>query len=277
MRHPCFRSIVIIVGLIILLSLPLTHAAEQDDEFPGRKLYPDISYITLKEFSEKLKNNGVMVVDVRSPYEFRTLHINSANNISLSSKKFISEMQKLRKSSVRPIVVYCNGKTRMKSYEAARKSLAENIADIVVYDAGIMDFAQSYPKDVELLGKKLNDTSKLISIEEFKKHLISPDEFSERVAETSGIVLDVRERFQREGLSVFIGRESRVSLNNQKRLDRYIKKAKTQDKTLLVYDQSGKQVRWLQYYLEEKGVNSYYFMKGGMHAYYETIQMDLKK
>jgi len=32
----------------------------------------------------------------------------------------------------------------------------------------------------------------------------------------------------------------------------------------------------LQYYLEDKGLKSYYFMEGGISAYYKTMKSDFK-
>ncbi|MFX1517887.1 MAG: sulfurtransferase, partial [Promethearchaeota archaeon] len=49
-------------------------------------------------------------------------------------------------------------------------------------------------------------------------------------------------------------------------------KALKENKTLLIYDAAGKQVRWLQYYLEDKGLKSYYFMAGGINAYYSDLK-----
>lgn len=263
-------------SILFFLALPFLIAAEKSDEFPGRGLYPEVPYVELQEFRTKLTKNEVVVVDVRSEYEYETLRVKGAVNIPLASKTFVSEMRKLRNSEKRPIVVYCNGKTCMKSYKAARKCMVEKIPDVVAYDAGIMDFARSFPKEAVLLGRVLDDPKKLISKDDFKKHLLSPDKFGERLAETSDIVLDVRDRFQREGISIFIGREHRVGLDNKRRLDRYIDKAMKENKALLIYDAAGKQVRWLQYYLEDKGLKSYYFMSGGISAYFKTIKSDFK-
>ena len=50
-------------------------------------------------------------------------------------------------------------------------------------------------------------------------------------------------------------------------LDKLIKniidKERMKDKQLLIFDQVGKQVAWLMYYLEDKGYKDYYFLKGG--------------
>lgn len=259
----------IITMSVVLLSL-LSTAVMAEEEFPGRKVYPEVKYITLDQLHAK--RNDVVIVDVRSAYEFQTLRIDTAKNISLAEQDFSAQMADLRKREKRQIVVYCNGKTCMKSYKAARKCMIEGIKDVVAFDAGIMDWAQKFPNETVLLDVKLSDPRKLISKAHFKSHTLSPDQFGERLANTDDIVLDVRDRFQREGLSLFVGREFRVYLDDNKRLDRFLTKAKNEKKGLLIYDATGHQVRWLQYYLEHKGIKDYYFMDGGIHAYYMQIE-----
>ena len=62
----------------------------------------------------------------------------------------------------------------------------------------------------------------------------------------------------------------RLFFNNLlKKIDAIIEDVLAQKKTLLVYDQTGKQVQWFQYYLESKGVKDYYFMKGGAQAHFD--------
>lgn len=264
-----------VMSVLVLLFTHQVLAAEANKEFPGRDLYPETKFIELNDFYQKFKKKEVTVVDVRSKYEYETLRIDGALNIPLASSDFVSEMIKLRELSDKPIVVYCNGKTCMKSYKAARKCESKNIKNVIAYDSGIMDFASAYPRDAILLGKTLNDPKKLISKRNFKKHLLSPDKFGDRLADTSDIVLDVRDRFQREGISIFVGREFRVPIDNTKKLDRYINKALKEKKALMIYDAAGKQVRWLQYYLEDKGLKSYYFMEGGINAYYNDMSAGL--
>lgn len=260
---------VILLILLVLLALPLA-AAPKKVEFPGRDLYPLVSFIEIEDLYKRL--NEVVVVDVRSAYEYQTLRVKGAINIPLSSPAFVERMRKLRSKEVKPIVVYCNGRTCMKSYKAALKCAVNKIENVYSYDAGVMDWARTYPDQAQLLGKSPVKRNKLISKKEFKQHLLSPDAYGEEVATSSAIVLDVRDRFQREGLSLFVGRERRAYLDDKRSLDRYINKAKRENKTLLVHDAAGKQVRWLQYYLKDKGVKSYYFMQGGTAAYYDQLK-----
>lgn len=46
----------------------------------------------------------------------------------------------------------------------------------------------------------------------------------------------------------------------------FVAKKANQDMTLLIFDQVGKQVKWLQYYLEEYGYENYHFLEGGATA-----------
>jgi rhodanese-related sulfurtransferase len=250
----------------------LKNTSKNASGFPGRKLYPLVSVIELQDLHAKYAD--VVIVDVRSKYEFDTLHIKGAINAPLSSPTFVEQIRDLRAKDARPLVLYCNGKTCMKSYEAALKCAVNKIENVYAYDAGIMDWARAYPRQAVLLGKSPVDTRKLISKAEFKKHLLSPDQYGTQVANSSAIVLDVRDRYQREGLSLFIGRERRAYLDDARSLNRFIEKAKREHKKLLVHDAAGKQVVWLQYYLEEKGLKNYYFMDGGTTAYYDQMKKE---
>lgn len=266
------NTILFIVIVLNCTMFSASFAADISKEFPGRELYPLVPIIELAELNNKIKD--VVVVDVRSQYEFDTLRIKGAINIPLSSPTFVEQMRDLRNKDARPLIVYCNGKTCMKSYKATLKCSVNKIDDVFAFDAGIMDWARTYPQHSVLLGRSPVDPKQLISPDEFKKHLLSPDQYGEQVAGSSAIVLDVRDRFQREGLSLFVGRERRAYLDDAKTLNRYIDKAKRENKTLLVHDAAGKQVLWLQYYLKDKGLNNYYFMDGGTSAYYEQMKKD---
>lgn len=247
--------------------------AKADAEFPHRKLYPAVPYIELADFYKKHKT--VIIVDVRSAYEYQTLRIKGAINIPLSSAEFISDMKQLRSSNPDTmIVVYCNGKTCKKSYKAVQKCRNHKIKNVVAYDAGIMDWGKAYPSESVLLGESPINPKDLISKATFKKRLVEPKAFEAMMNNKNVIVVDVRDRFQREGISLFPGIDRRASLDDQASLDQHINQAKKENKVLLIYDASGKQVRWLMYYLQRKNVKNYHFMKGGANAYYKMIRKE---
>ena len=75
-----------------------------EDEFPGRVKFPDVPYIELNElFTQK---NDVIIVDVRSQYEFQTLRVKGAMNMPVADKSFESDIVKLRQSTNKQIAVY---------------------------------------------------------------------------------------------------------------------------------------------------------------------------
>lgn len=262
---------------VLTLFLFGTAGASAVEDFPGRKKYPKIPYIELADLYKTLKD--VVVVDARSKLEFETLRVKNSVNIPVASKQFEEDVAKLRATSDKPIVFYCNGHTCMKSYIAVKKSIDASINNVYAFDAGIFDWTKAHPDQAVLLGASPVNVAHLIPKSQFKKRLLSPDNFSER-ATTPGkklMVIDVRDKFQRAGVGFYPGLERWASLDQQEKLDRYIKKALKQNRTLLIYDEVGKQVRWLQYALEKAGAKDYYFMNKGARGYYnELVAMENK-
>lgn len=265
------RSLVIIT--LMLMSL---YAYAASDEFPNRKLFPAVPVISLDDLYQKM--DKVIIVDVRSKYEYDTINIVKAVNIPVLEPNFIERMRKLRKDNPNTeIVAYCNGKTCKKSYEAVQKCRNAGIPNIVAYDQGIFDWAKKYPRTAQLLGKSPVDLGKLISKQDLQRHMISVDKFEALAARKDVIVLDIREPLQREGVALFPGIDKEADMDDKTLINKYIDDAIRNNKTLLVYDGVGKQVEWLMYYLEDKGLNRYAFMKGGARAYYDKLRKQFLK
>jgi rhodanese-related sulfurtransferase len=265
---------VILSLLCLLLAVPVVYA--KNAEFPGRDLYLDVKYIELDELARRY--DEVLIVDVRSAYEYNTLHINKAVNISLHSPTYIEEMKQLRNSNpAATIVTYCNGKTCMKSYKAVRKCQQKGVSNIVSFDAGIMDWAKSQPQRSTLLGESPLDPARLISKDEFKKHLLTPEDFIGKANNSNIMIVDARDPLQREGYAFFMGKEKRASLSDEAQMSKLIDDAVKGSNSMYIYDQAGKQVRWLMYRLEQKGVREYYFMKGGANGYYSNLRKNFSR
>ncbi|MBI5613087.1 MAG: sulfurtransferase [Gammaproteobacteria bacterium] len=247
---------------------PLPAAAvDTATAFPLRPQYIDVPVLDTAELDKKFAD--VFIVDVRSPYEYDTLRIKDAILIPLTDKNFVEEVRKLReKSATKPIVFYCNGKTCRKSYDAVLKAKAARISGTVCYDAGIAEWAEKQPDKAVLLGRTPIKAGELLSSAKFKAHLLDPKAFEAKVGPNS-IVLDVRDRVQRD-TQLFPFKEQRAQLEEKDKLDAIIEQAKRDKKTLLVYDAVGKQVEWFQYYLENKGLSDYFFMKGGAQGHFDV-------
>ncbi|WP_455205948.1 rhodanese-like domain-containing protein [Kaarinaea lacus] len=259
-------QIVFLLFLIMFVS-----SVGADEGFPGRQKFPDVPYIQLEDLFQR--KNDVVIVDARSQYEFETLRIKGAVNIPIANKNFESKLLQLRKSTSKAIIFYCNGHRCMKSYQAVKKAWEVQVQDVYAFDAGIFDWTRAYPKHAVLLGKSPVNPKKLIASRNFEARLLDPDKFSESILHQKGksIVIDVRDKFQRSGIGFYPGLEKWASLDDRKKLNRYIQQAKRENKTLFIYDEVGKQVRWLQYALEKAGVRNYYFMDKGARAYYDLL------
>lgn len=243
----------------------VAQASTPSQEYPYRVRYPDVTIITTVDLAKRL--NEVVVIDVRSKYEFETLHIKGAVNIPLKTN-FGDKIAALRKDNNKPFVFYCNGKTCQKSYEAVLRADKARLDRLYAFDAGIFDWAKAQPDHTVLLGKTPIMPGELISGEAFKARLLEPKAFESRMG-SQAIVLDVRDLRQRDS-ALFPMREQRAQLSELKKIDGVIDQARAGKKTLLVYDEVGKQVQWFQYYLERKGLKDYYFMKGGAEGHFNA-------
>lgn len=241
------------------------------EEYPGRVKYPKVPVVELQELYDM--KTKVVIVDARSQYEFETLRIKDSINIPVAHASFEEQIKRLRQKTNRPIVFYCNGHRCLKSYQAVKKSQDIGIEKTYAYDAGIFEWTKTYPYEAELLGRSPVKKSMLIAKQKFKSRLLDPDAFSESIMRQKrrSIVLDVRDKFQRAGIGFYPGLERWASLDDRKKINNFIKKAKLENKTLYIYDEVGKQVRWLQYALERAGVKKYYFMEKGARAYYDML------
>ena len=251
----------------IICSQPLTAA----DGFPGRERFPDVPIIEIKDLYQQLSD--VVIIDARSNYEYETLRIKGAVNQPVANEDFEFRILDISHKTNKPLVFYCNGHTCMKSYIAAKKSMIAGVEKVYAFDAGIFDWARAYPKQAELLGRSPVDQKHLISQKEFKSRLLHPDRFSQFIIndKDKSIVVDVRDKYQRAGIGFYPGLERWASLDDREKLNRYIQRAKLENKTLYIYDEVGKQVRWLQYALEREGIKNYYFMEKGARAYYDML------
>ncbi len=263
---------------LLMTSLLLASAYSfADDGFPGRKLYPKVKTLSAEQLYDKIANNEVVVVDVRSEYEYQTLKILNAVNIPVAKKSFPTHLKKLRAETDKDIVFYCNGRSCYKSYKAGIKALNYNVKNCYSYDAGVFEWAQAYPDQAVLLNKTPVLKDSIISKDNFKIRQLSPKEFANKSLAENSLIYDIRDREQRRGGSgLFMFRDKNIELANIQKLERVIRKAVANNSTLYFYDQKGKQVRWLQYTLESYGLENYYFMKGGAAAYYSMLREEQK-
>ncbi len=266
------KSLILKLFSGIIISILAAFSATAENDFPARKNYPNVPYISIDDLYKQ--RDKVTIVDTRSAYEHKTLHIRNSVNIPISSLDFSTRVRNLYAKNKKTIIFYCNGHSCVKSYNAVIKAKRfAKVSDTLAFDAGILDWTRRYPAEAVLLNESPVDLGKLISLSDFNKHTLKPKAFLNR-ANNNCIILDIRDSSQRSE-RIFAGYEQTVNLNDTLDIDKYILDAKTRKMPLCIYDAVGKQVRWLQYHLKKSNFDNFYFLEGGAKAFFETPYKEL--
>jgi len=231
------------------------------DEYPLRKDFPELQTISTEQLVAKYAAGEAVVVDVRSEFEYQTIHIKDAKNVPLAKKSFTKDLETVRaKDDDTALVFYCNGTTCAKSYRGAKKAQEADFKNCYVYDAGIFTWTKSHPEWSSLLNQTPADPGKLISKADLKARTLSFDDFKAKTATADSVVIDIRDPLQRK-VRLNLAKERNIPLD---RFENLLKSGDMKDKELLIYDAVGKQVRWLMYHLEQNGYTKYAFLSGGV-------------
>lgn len=92
--------------------------------------------LNVSEFSQKITEPGVIVLDVRTPEEFASGHIEGALNIDFNSGNFANEITRLNPSET--YAVYCRSGSR--SGQAASIMHKAGFHDVSNLNGGIIDW-----------------------------------------------------------------------------------------------------------------------------------------
>lgn len=250
MRLARFLSFVVLV---------LVASPTLGDDFPLRAKYPGVPTIGLDELTASFADT--VVVDVRSKFEFDTIHIANAVHLPLKDQGFADSAKAVQTANGgKRLVFYCNGIDCAKSYDAAAVCQKAGVDKVAVFDAGIFAWAKSHPEQTALLGRQPVDPAKLIDKEKLKAHLVSYSDARTKAA--SGMAIDIRDPRQRSFVPD-LPRLRNIALDD---LQPMLAQGKFKDQSLVLIDAVGKQVQWLQYWLEEHGYTNYVFVEHGVEA-----------
>ncbi len=249
--------IVIAICFILTLSALQAHA----EDYPLRPYYPEVPIITTDDLLKKY--DDTIIVDIRSSFEYDVARINKAILLPLTSPNFGTQLEQLRpKDDPTPMAFYCNGHSCAKSYQAAQLAVSLGFKHVYTYDGGIFDWIDAAPDLATLMDETPARSDRIIPPEEFLKHLLDPVSFEALGQEDNTIVIDIRDPFQREVMPR--GMEVR-NIPLDPLLNLVVSRIWT-EKRLFFFDAVGKQVRWLQYFLESYGYHDYAFLEGGIRA-----------
>ncbi len=120
-----FRSLVFLISLSALLS-----CQKQQSQ--------NVTIVDAPTFSKTIEATPeAQILDVRTPDEFDTEHINDAVNINWNGDNFVSEVEKLDKT--KPVFVYCERGGRSKKASEKLKELG--FTAIYELDGGFMKWS----------------------------------------------------------------------------------------------------------------------------------------
>jgi rhodanese-related sulfurtransferase len=114
----------IIPTLVLVLSLALLTACQAE---PGKSAIQ----LSPQDFSQQIKAKGdsVLLIDVRTPGEFRSGHIPGALSIDINGPDFAGEVAKLPKD--KQVFVYCrSGRRSQASVAVFFQAGFENVANL---------------------------------------------------------------------------------------------------------------------------------------------------
>ncbi len=261
-------------NVLMAFMLVLPHAFAKNEGFPGRAQFPDIPVIEMTALAQQM--DKVMIIDTRSQLEFNTLQIKGATNLPIADKSFGDRLQALRATTDKSLVFYCNGRTCYKSYLAVKEAQRRKINNTFAYDAGMFDWAKTYPQHTVLLGKNPIRPQDILTDTQFEQHLLDTEQFTQMAFDmgSKSILLDVRDMYQRAGAGIFATKERWITLDDREKLQQVFEQAIREKRTIFIYDEVGKQVQWLQYAMIRSGVKDYYFLKHGAKGYFAKMMKE---
>jgi rhodanese-related sulfurtransferase len=98
-----------------------------------------VTNLNVEEFSKKIVESGVVILDVRTPGEFMTGSIHGAQNIDFESGSFESQIETLDKEGI--YAVYCRSGNR--SGQAAKIMYDAGFQNIFNLDGGVIDWTNA--------------------------------------------------------------------------------------------------------------------------------------
>jgi rhodanese-related sulfurtransferase len=96
-----------------------------------------VTNMNVSEFSKKITESGVVILDVRTPGEFAEGFIEGAQNIDFQSENFENEIAALDKKAT--YAIYCRSGNR--SGQAAKIMHDAGFHDVYNLDGGVIDWA----------------------------------------------------------------------------------------------------------------------------------------
>ena len=98
-----------------------------------------VTNLNVEDFSKKITDSGIVILDVRTPGEFMTGHIQGAQNIDFESESFESQIEALDKTGT--YAVYCRSGNR--SGQAVKVMQDAGFGNLYNLDGGVIEWTNT--------------------------------------------------------------------------------------------------------------------------------------
>lgn len=95
---------------------------------------PGISVIKPEKFEQQIEKEGVQLIDVRTPEEYKEGHIQGAKNVDFLAEDFLAKFSELDLDKDQPVYVYCRSGNR--SAKASAKLSEAGFKKIIDLEGG---------------------------------------------------------------------------------------------------------------------------------------------
>ncbi|VAW73176.1 hypothetical protein MNBD_GAMMA12-547 [hydrothermal vent metagenome] len=243
--------------LVFLLLLSSFNVICLAVDFPLRDKYPNVPVYSAAQLKQDFSK--VIIIDVRTKFEYSVVRMNGAKHISVAKMTFVEQLKVVRtRKSNKKIIFYCNGNTCSKSYTAVTKAKKAGFNNVYAYDAGIFAWVKQYPELASLLGQSPVHQFAIIKKKTLQAKLLDFRQFQQAASISNSLVIDIRDPRQRK-LSIGLV-DTKIPLD---KLTNFLKRGTWKNRDLLIYDNVGRQVTWLQYLLMAHGYTRYHFLEKG--------------
>jgi rhodanese-related sulfurtransferase len=141
LRRTLLFATVFALGLVILLATvggsgedtDIKGVSEDSSQVSQQNNDASIETVSVSQFAEEVKQEGAVVLDIRTPEEYERGQISGAKNIDFYSDNFESELTKLDRSA--KYKIYCNSGNRSATTLNMMREMGFN--DVVELQGGI--------------------------------------------------------------------------------------------------------------------------------------------
>lgn len=139
------------------------------------------------------------------------------------------------------------------------------IENVYVYRDGVFDWVKQYPDQALFMGQHFvgDPQDYFLAADIYKEHCLTPEEFVAQSRHPKTVVFDIREVDGRKKFPITLANIKPFPVDRVVKLIRSGSRKISRNRVLIL-DGCGTQAKWLQYVLEEAGVENYYFLDGGV-------------